>query len=103
LLDQVNVEGSTAAAADQRIAGPLREAGHVLAGFTSIVSEVRVHPDSNSNRALVTVTSAASSYEERDRAGAPVATGLAAPARQLRLVLLPVEGRWRITEILPGP
>ncbi|HJV99142.1 MAG TPA: serine/threonine-protein kinase [Arthrobacter sp.] len=103
LLDQVNVQGSTAAAADERIGGPLRESGHVLAGFTSILSEVRVHPDSNGDRAVVAVTSAASSYEEKDRAGVLVATGSAAPARQLQLVLVPVEGRWRITEILPGP
>jgi len=32
-----------------------------------------------------------------------VATGPAAPARQLRLVLVPVDGMWRITEILPEP
>jgi serine/threonine protein kinase len=103
LLDQVNVQGSTAAAADERIGGPLRESGHVLAGFTSTLSEVRVHPDSNSSRAVVAVTSAASSYEEQDRTGALVATGPPAPARQLHLVLVPVDGRWRITEILPGP
>jgi hypothetical protein len=103
LLEQVNVHGSTAAAADERTGGLLRESGHVLAGFAGILSEVRVHPDSTSSRAVVTVTSAASSYEEQDRTGALVATGLAAPARQLQLVLLPVEGKWRITEILPGP
>ena len=103
LLDHVNVPGSTAAAADERIGGPLRESGHVLAGFTSILSDVRVLPETNENRAVVAVTSAASSYEEQDRAGASVAAGPAAPARQLRLVLVPVDGKWRITEILPGP
>ena len=103
LLDQVNVQGSTAAAADERIGGPLRESGHVLAGFTSILSDVRVLPETNASRAVVAVTSAASSYEEQDGAGAPVATGPAAPARQLRLVLVPVDGMWRITEILPEP
>jgi len=103
LLDHVNVKGSTAAAADERIGLPLRESGHVLAGFTSIVSDVRVHPDSSGNRAVVAVTSSASSYEEQDRTGALVASGPAAPARQLQLVLVPVEGKWRITEILPGP
>jgi serine/threonine protein kinase len=103
LLDHVNVRGSTAAAADERIGLPLRESGHVLAGFTSMVSEVRVHPDSDRTRAVVAVTSAASSYNEQDRTGALVATGPAAPARQLQLVLVPVEGKWRITEILPGP
>lgn len=103
LLDQVNVQGSTAAAADERIGGPLRDAGHVLAGFTSFLSEVRVLPDSDDNRAVVALTSAASPYEEQDRAGALVAKGLAAPAQQLKLVLVQVEGKWRILEILPGP
>ena len=103
LLDQVNVQGSTAAAADERIGAPLRESGHVLVGFTSILSEVSVHPDSTADRAVVAVSSAASSYEEQDQAGVVVATGPAAPARPLQLVLVPEEGRWRITEILPGP
>ena len=103
LLDQVTVQGSTASAADGRIAGPLRESGHVLAGFTSLLSDVRVHPDSNESRAVVAVTSAASAYEEVDRSGGLVATGLAAPPQQLRLVLVQVEGQWRLSEILPGP
>ena len=103
LLDQVNVQGSTAAAADERIGGPLREADHVLSGFTSFLSEVRVLPDSDGTRAVVALTSAASAYEERDRSGALVARGLAAPAQQLKLVLVQVDGKWRILEILPGP
>ena len=103
LLEQVNVQGSTASAADGRIAGPLRESGHVLAGFTSLLSDVRVHPDSNESRAVVAVTSAASAYEEVDRSGGLVATGLAAPPQQLRLVLVQVDGTWRVAEILPGP
>lgn len=103
LLDQVNVQGSTAAAADEQIGGPLRASGHVLAGFTSFLSEVRVLPDSDDNRAVVALTSAASPYEEQDRSGALVAKGPAAPAQQLKLVLVQVEGKWRILEILPGP
>ncbi|MDR7159296.1 serine/threonine-protein kinase [Arthrobacter sp. BE255] len=102
LLEQVNAQGSTASAADGRIAGPLRESGHVLAGFTSLLSDVRVHPDSNESRAVVAVTSAASAYEEVDRSGGLVATGLAAPPQQLRLVLVQVDGTWRVAEILPG-
>lgn len=103
LLDQVNVQGSPASAADERIGGPLRSSGHVLAGFTSMLSGVRVHPDSDANRAVVAVTSAASAYEEQDRSRALVAKGVAAPPQQLQLVLVPVEGKWRITEILPWP
>lgn len=103
LLDQVNVQGSTAAAADELIGGPLRASGHVLAGFTSFLSEVRVLPDSDDNRAVVALTSAASPYEEQDRSGALVAKGPAASAQQLKLVLVQVEGKWRILEILPGP
>lgn len=103
LLDQVNVQGSTAAAADEQIGGPLRASGHVLAGFTSFLSEVRVLPDSDDNKAVVALTSAASPYEEQDRSGALVAKGPAAPAQQLKLVLVQVEGKWRILEILPGP
>jgi len=103
LLEQVNVQGSTAAAADEQIGGPLRASGHVLAGFTSFLSEVRVLPDSDDNRAVVALTSAASPYEEQDRSGALVAKGPAAPAQQLKLVLVQVEGKWRILEILPGP
>ena len=103
LLDQVNVQGSTAAAADGRIAGPLRESGHVLAGFTSILTDVSVQPESNESRAVVAVTSAASAYEEHDSSGGLVATRLAAPPQQLRLVLVQVDGKWRVSEILPGP
>lgn len=103
LLEQVNVQGSTASAADGRIAGPLRESGHVLAGFASILTDVSVQPDNDESRAVVAVTSAASAYEEHDRSGGLVATGLAAPPQQLRLVLVQVDGKWRVAEILPGP
>jgi eukaryotic-like serine/threonine-protein kinase len=32
-----------------------------------------------------------------------VATGAAAAGQRLRLVLVSVDGRWRVSEILPGP
>jgi serine/threonine protein kinase len=103
LLDQVNAPGSAAAAADERISGPLRENGHVLAGFTGTLSNVQTHGESSPTRAVVGVTPATSSYEEQDPSGTVVAEGPAAAGQDLRLVVVPVDGRWRIAEILPGP
>jgi serine/threonine protein kinase len=103
LLDQVNAPGSAAFAADERIRGRLQEAGHVLTGFTSTLSNVQLQQGSSAGRAVVGVTSATSSYEERDLSGAVVAAGAAEEGQELRLVLVPVDGRWRIMEILPGP
>jgi serine/threonine protein kinase len=103
LLDQVNAPGSAAAAADERISGPLRENGHILAGFTGTLSNVQTHGDSSATRAVVRVTSATSSYEEQDPSGTVVAEGPAAAAQALRLVVVPVDGKWLIAEILPGP
>lgn len=103
LLDQVNAPGSAAFAADERIRGRLQESGHVLAGFTSTLSNVQIQQGSSAGRAVVGVTSATSSYEERDVSGAVVAAGAAEEGQELVLVLVPVDGRWRIMEILPGP
>jgi serine/threonine protein kinase len=103
LLVQVNAPGSAAAAADERISGPLRENGHILAGFTGTLSNVRTHGDSSATKAVVGVTSATSSYEEQDPSGTLVAEGPAAAGQELRLVVVPVDGKWRIAEILPGP
>ena len=103
LLDQVNAPGSAAFAADEHIRGRLQESGHVLAGFTSTLSNVQIQPGSSAGRAVVGVTSATSSYEEQDPSGAVVAAGAAGEGQELRLVLVPVDGRWRIMDILPGP
>jgi hypothetical protein len=102
LLDQVNAPGSPAAAADERIAARLRESGHVLAGFTSTLSNVVVRPEGPPGGAVVAVTSATSSYQELDQAGKVVASGPPGEGQELRLVLVQYEGRWRITEILAG-
>jgi serine/threonine protein kinase len=102
LLDHVNAPGSPAAAADGRIKARLQESGHVLAGFTSTLSRVETRPESSSGRAVVGITLATSSYEEQDRSGAVAASGPPGERQELVLVLVPVDGRWRITEILPG-
>jgi serine/threonine protein kinase len=101
LLDEVNAKGSPAAAADARTAGRLRGPGHVLAGFASLLSDV-VTEGASGGRAVVGATSATSAYEEKDRAGTVLASGAASAGQRLRLVLVSVDGRWRISEILPG-
>ncbi|MET3173907.1 UNVERIFIED_ORG: serine/threonine protein kinase [Arthrobacter sp. UYCu721] len=102
LLDLVNATGSAASAADAGLKAELQESGHVLAGFTSSVSNLQVQPGSPSGHVVVSVTSATSPYEERDASGAVVAAGAPAAAQNLRLVLVSVDGRWRITDVLPG-
>jgi hypothetical protein len=49
---------------------------------------------------VVAVTSSTSAYEERSAGGAVVATGARQQDIRLRLVLIQVEGRWRIADIL---
>ncbi|WP_248761636.1 serine/threonine-protein kinase [Pseudarthrobacter sp. SSS035] len=102
LLDLVNAPGSAASAADAGLKAELQESGHVLAGFTSSVADLQVQPGSPSGQVVVSVTSATSPYEERDASGAIVAAGAPAAAQNLRLVLVSVDGRWRITDVLPG-
>ncbi|MCO4237908.1 serine/threonine protein kinase [Pseudarthrobacter sp. MDT3-26] len=102
LLDLVNAPGSAASAADAGLKAELQESGHVLAGFTSSVADLQVQPGGPSGQVVVSVTSATSPYEERDASGAIVAAGAPAAVQNLRLVLVSVDGRWRITDVLPG-
>ena len=46
LLDQVNVPASSAAVADGRISASLEESGRVLAGFTTLLTQVAATEDS---------------------------------------------------------
>lgn len=103
LLDEVNQPGAGAAAADRRIAERLQASGHKLAGFSTALSQVHTEEGATSARAVVAVTSASSAYEEKDAQGAVVATGAAGAEQRIRVVLVSVDGRWRVTEILPGP
>jgi hypothetical protein len=103
LLDEVNQHGSGAAAADLGMSGRLRESGHILSGFSTTLTQVQAEKGGNEARAVVAVTSATSAYEEKDGQGAVVATGAAAAGQRLRLVLVSVDGKWRVSEILPGP
>ena len=101
LLEQVTVPASPAAAADAALGSRLAESGHVLDGFEARLSMVRALPESTATRAVVSLSVASPPYRERDAAGAVVAEAPAAVERGLRLVLVPVDGRWRIQEILP--
>ncbi|HEU4666117.1 MAG TPA: serine/threonine-protein kinase [Arthrobacter sp.] len=102
LLDEVNAKGSPAAAMDQQTAEPLRSSGHILAGFSTNLAEPRTEDGTTTARAVVRVLSGSSAYEVKDSQGAVIGTGPAAGARQLRLVLVAEDGRWQISEILPG-
>jgi serine/threonine protein kinase len=102
LLDLVNAPGSAAAATDASLRDELQGSGHILAGFTSTVSDVRVEPGSSAGQAIVELTSATSSYVEQDSSGAVVAAGAPGSELVLRLVLVTLDGQWRITDVLPG-
>ncbi|CAI3796355.1 serine/threonine-protein kinase [Pseudarthrobacter sp. MM222] len=102
LLDEVNAPESPAADADGRIGARLRQSGHVLTGFSSVLGAVERATDSGPLRTVLAVRVAQSAYQERDARGAIVAEAGAADEQRLRLVLVPVNGRWRIHEILPG-
>jgi hypothetical protein len=102
LLDKVNAPASPAAAADGRIGARLRESGHVLTGFSTVLTAVERSTDSGPLRTVLAVSVTQSAYQERDAWGALVAEAGAGNEQRLRLVLVPVDGRWRIQEILPG-
>ena len=103
LLAEVNAPNSPAAAADRRISVRLRDSRTSWPGSPPASRAVRSLPESTGARAVVAVTSATSGYVERLLPGAVVATGLPQPALDLRLVLLRIDGRWLISEILPAP
>lgn len=102
LLERVNVPESPAADADAGVAARLAASGHVLDGFETRLSLVKRQPESTAARAVLSLVVATPPYRERDAAGTVVARAVAVPQQRLRLVLAPVDGRWRIQEILPA-
>jgi hypothetical protein len=102
LLADVNVPGSAAAAADERIAAALRPSGQRLAGFSSTLSAVATDEGGAGNRAMVRVVAATSGYSTTGGGGNVVATGAATGPQPLRLVLVRLDGEWRVSDILPG-
>ncbi|KQQ81080.1 serine/threonine-protein kinase [Arthrobacter sp. Leaf137] len=102
LLAEVNASGSPAAAADHLTAERLSASGRVLSGFISTLSDIRTEPGPTDSRAVVQATAATSAWEEKDTTGTVAAKGADAPGQPLRLVLIAEDGKWRISEILPG-
>jgi eukaryotic-like serine/threonine-protein kinase len=104
LLDAVNAPTSAAAAADGVIRTKLSGSGHVLAGFSTSLTRIETAADSSPARAVVAITAVSSGYQVLDAHGKVVEEVPAAAAQQLQLVLVPVDGRWRIQDVLPpGP
>lgn len=103
LLAEVNAPGSAAAAADRGLSIRLQDSRTVLVGFTTRLAGIRRLPESTGTRAVVAVTATTSGYVERSAAGDVVATGQPRQPVDLRLVLLRMDGRWLVAEILPGP
>ncbi|KRE78775.1 serine/threonine protein kinase [Arthrobacter sp. Soil763] len=101
LLQLVTVPASPAAAADAAVGTRLARSGHVFEGFEARLSQLARRPGSTSVRAVVSVKVDSPPYRERDASGTVIAEA-AAHQQQLRLVLVPVDGQWRIQEILPG-
>lgn len=102
LLERVNAPGSPAAAADAGVGSRLARSGHVFDGFEARLSLVTRQPGSTAARAVVSLSVASPPYRERDAAGTVVAEKAAVPQQRLRLVLVPVDGLWRIQEVLPA-
>lgn len=102
LLDEVNAKGSPAALIDAQTAERLRSSGHVLAGFSSTLADLQMEDGATAAHAVVQVRSSSSAYEEKDAKGSVVGRGSPGSSRQLRLVLVVVDGTWRISEILAG-
>ena len=101
LLADVNAPGSAAAAADQRISSQVA-AGRRLAGFSTTLSGVAVEDGATGVYAVVRAVSTTSGYRVLDPDDNVVATGPASGPQPLRLVLVSVDGRWRVSDILPG-
>ncbi len=102
LLDEVNAPASGAAAADARISMQLSAEGHRLAGFRTTLTRVVATPGSDPSRAEVAVTAVTPPYREVDADGAVVAERSSLGELRLRLVLVRIDGAWRMSEIHAG-
>lgn len=74
----------------------------MLTGFQTVLTRMEGDTAGGPSRSVVAVSASTTPYQEEDAGGAVVATADAGAEQRLRLVLVPVEGRWRIQEILPG-
>ncbi|WP_115789965.1 serine/threonine-protein kinase [Arthrobacter silvisoli] len=102
LLAEVNARSSPAAAADAKIRDQMEKAGVVLAGFTTVLKDIRVSSPPRDGEAAVTAVVETSGFEERDASGKLLRTRAAAAPQKLRLLLSKADGGWRIADILAG-
>ncbi len=102
LLDEVNAPASGAAAADARISMQLSAEGHRLDGFRTSLTRVVATPGSDPSRAEVAVTAVTPPYREVDADGTVVAERPSLGELRLRLVLVRIDGAWRMSEIHAG-
>ena len=114
LLAGINAPGSAAFDADQTVADTLKSLGHSLTGLDISVSEAstdsardsRPASDSGSadDPATVTVhaTVTTSAFAEQDAAGAIVHRQSEPQQQDLTIVMIRVDQRWAIAEILPA-
>lgn len=103
LLADVNAPGSAAAAADQRLASQFAASGQRLAGFSTTLSEVATEDGATGEQTIVRALSATSGYQVVNAEDRVLGAGAASQPQLLRLVLVSVDGRWRVSDILPGP
>lgn len=111
LLEAVNAAGSPAALADTAIARALEKAGHSYAGLTTAVAEAAVSPQASQTRgaqassatATVSAVITTSAFAEQDAHGEVVHQQTTEQRQKLDIVLIFLNGRWMIQEILPSP
>lgn len=101
LLDLVNVPGSPAAGADHSLAEQLTSQGVHLAGFSTELKAVE-QTSKDGNHAMMAVTAVTSSYEERNAQGQVIRWKPDGKQQHIAVVLIRVDGKWRISEILNG-
>ncbi|WP_104092205.1 serine/threonine-protein kinase [Arthrobacter sp. GMC3] len=109
LLEAVNAAGSPASQADAALARALKESGHSYAGLTTHVVDAAVAAtrlaaeggEDPSATAAVRATVTTSPFAEQDAQGAVVHQQEKELRQELDIVLMLVNARWVIQEILP--
>ncbi|SEE21687.1 Protein kinase domain-containing protein [Arthrobacter alpinus] len=112
LLEKINAPNSVAAEADRGVGNELEKLGHTFTGLeisvsnesTDFAKDPRTGGDSGSAHdplvATVRATVTTSAFAEQDEAGAVVYHQSAAQTQELAIVLIRVEQRWTIQEVL---
>lgn len=110
LVAKVNSPGSAALEADNAIVQSLKDLGHTLAGLETSISEGQAKYEQKYNQtgtllpgtevAIVRATVTTSSFAELDATGTLVHKQEAEQSQELDIVLVQVDSRWAIQQIL---